>query len=243
VVALSKPTFGIPLALLLVCRRRVRAALIGTGAAIAISIAAAIPLAQAAGGLTQLIDALRSDLDVTSRSFQSRIGSDLRIDAVNTLARVTGLRPSETAATALGLTLLAVGAWAVWRLHARDPQSDHTELAVTLAALVILVPIFRVGYDLLLLTWPILLLLRRRPRDAIWPGRLRTALVVLLLIPMVDPIGWSVVATVLGRDGIADHLLGPTALGLCLLAAFAICCVAAFRPVRTHAVGSVQSTT
>ncbi len=102
--------------------------------------------------------------------------------------------------------------------------------------LVILVPIFRVGYDLLLLTWPILLLLRRRPRDAIWPGRLRIVLVVLLLVPMVDPLGWSFVGDAIGRDGIAAHLLGSTALGLCLLAAFAICCLLAFRPARARTV-------
>jgi hypothetical protein len=232
-VALTKPTFGIPLAIVMVCRRRVRAALIGIGAAVAISLAASIQLVHAAGSVSRLIHSLRDDLDVTSRSLQSRIGTPLRFDAANALSRATGLRPSEDAATALGLVLLAFGAWVTWRLHTRDPQSDRSELAVSLVALVILVPIFRVGYDLLLLTWPLLLLLRRRPADRIGPQWLRVVLAVLLLFPMVDPMGWSVVGDVLGRDGIVSELLGPTAIGLSLLAAFTICCLVALRPART----------
>jgi hypothetical protein len=235
-VALSKPTFGLPLAIVLLCRRRVRATLIGIGAAVAISAVAVIPLADSAGGLGRLVDSLREDLDVTSRSLQSRIGTPLRIDAVNAVARATGLRPSDSVALAFGLLLLAIGALAIWRLHTRDPDGDRGELAVTLAMLVILVPIFRVGYDVLLLTWPILLLLRRRPRDAIWPAGLRIAVAVLLLVPMVDPLGWTFVSDALGRKGVASHLLGSTALGLCLLAAFAICCLLAFRPVRDRTV-------
>lgn len=235
-VALSKPTFGIPLAIVLLCRRRIRATLIGIGAALAICAVAVIPLAQSAGGFEPLIDSLRSDLDVTSRSLQSRIGTPLRIDGVNAVARATGLRPSDSVALAGGLLLLAIGALAVWRVHTRDPESDRGELAVTLAMLVILVPIFRVGYDILLLTWPILLLLRRRPRDGIWPSRLRIVLAVLLLVPMVDPLGWTFVGDVIGRSGVASHLLGSTAIGLCLLTAFIICCLLAFRPVRDRAV-------
>ncbi len=233
-LALTKPTFGIPLAILLACRRRIRAAMIGIGAAVAISLAASIELAHAAGGVGRLVDSLRSDLDVTGRSLQSRIGTPLRLDAANALARATGLRPSENAASAFGLVLLALGAWATWRLHTRDPDGDRAELAVTLAALVILVPIFRVDYDLLLLTWPLLLLARRRPNDEIGPRGLRTVLTLLLLIPMVDPMGWSVVGDVLGRDGVVSELLGPTAMGLCLLAAFVTCCLLALLPVRAR---------
>jgi hypothetical protein len=234
-VALSKPTFGIPLAIVLLARRRFRATVIGIGAAIVISAVTVIPLAQASGGVRQLVDALRADLDVTSRSLQSRIGTPLRVDGVNAVARATGLRPSESVALAFGLALLALGTVAIWRLHARDADGDRNELAVTLAMLVILVPIFRVGYDILLLTWPILLLLRRHPRDAIWPARLRMVLAGLLIVPMVDPLGWTFVGDAVGRKGVVSHLLGSTAIGLCLLAAFVLCCLLAFRPVRTRA--------
>jgi hypothetical protein len=234
VVALAKPTFGLPLAIVLTCRRRVREVLVGIAVALGISLVVAVPLVDDAGGVGPFVDSLRDDLQVTSESAQSRIGSPLRIDGVNAIARATGLRPGSTVALLGGIALLAIGAWAIARLARLDPESDRSELAVTLAALTILVPLFRVGYDLLLLTWPILLLLRRRPPDAIWPSRLRIALVVLLLVPMVDPLSWSAVTAVVGRDGLADHLLGATAMSLCLLAAFVICCLLALRPVRAR---------
>jgi hypothetical protein len=232
VVALAKPTFGIPLAIVMTCRRRVRDVLVGIAIAVAISLVVAVPLVDDAGGVGAFVDSLRDDLTVTSESAQSRIGSPLRIDGVNAVARATGLRPGSTVALLGGLALLALGAGAIARLARLEPGSDRTELAVTLAVLTVLVPLFRVGYDLLMLTWPILLLLRRRPPDAIWPARLRLALVVLLLVPLVDPLSWSPVTSVLGRNGLADHLLGSTAMALCLLAAFAICCLLALRPVR-----------
>jgi hypothetical protein len=106
---------------------------------------------------------------------------------------------------------------------------------VTLACLLILVPFFRVAYDLLLLVWPILLLARRRPSDAVWPPWLRVALLVLLVFPMVDPLGWSAVRDAVGRSDVVTELLGPTAIGLSLLAAFLLSCFAALRPVRTPA--------
>jgi hypothetical protein len=234
VVALAKPTFGVPLAIVLTCRRRVREVLIGIAIAAGISLLVAVPLVDDAGGIGPFVDSLRDDLRVTSDSLQSRIGSPLRIDGVNAVARATGLRPGSTVALIGGLALLALGAWAIARIARLNPGSERSELAVTLAVLTVLVPLFRVGYDLLMLTWPILLLLRRRPADAIWPSRVRIVLVVLLLVPMVDPLSWSGVADVLGRKGIADHLLGATAMALCLLAAFSICCVLALRPVRAR---------
>jgi Glycosyltransferase family 87 len=234
VVALAKPTFGVPLAIVLTCRRRVREVLIGVAIAVGISLLVAIPLFDDAGGVGPFVDSLRDDVRVTSDSLQSRIGSPLRIDGVNAVARATGLRPGSTVALLGGLGLLAVGAWAIARIGQLDPGSERSELAVTLAVLTVLVPLFRVGYDLLMLTWPVLLLLRRRPVDAIWPAHIRVVLVVLLLVPMVDPLSWSWVADALGRKGIADHLLGSTAMGLCLLAAFVICCVLALRPVRAR---------
>lgn len=234
-VALAKPTFGLPLAVVLACRARLRAVLLGLGSALFISLVVAIPLADAAGGIGKLWSSLRDDLDVTTRSPQSRLGTPLRVDAGNALARATGLRPSETVATALGFVLLVLGSYALWRLHDRAPSSDRDEVAVTLACLLILVPFFRVAYDLLLLVWPVLLLARRRPPDAIWPSWLRVALLVLLVFPMVDPLSWSAVRDVVGRGEVVNELLGPTAIGLSLLAAFALSCFAALRPVRTPA--------
>jgi hypothetical protein len=222
-LAFIKPTFGVVLVVLLLCRRQIRAALSGLAVAAVVSAAVALPLAAAAGGFGNLVDSLRTDLDVTSRSPQSRLGSSLRIDAASTLARLTGLKPSEAAGTLLGLVILAVGAALVWQLRAADPGSNRSEPAVILATLVVLTCTFHVPYDLLLLLWPILLLVRRDPPDAAtWPPRVRTAVLVLLLVPAIDPLSWSVVHGTLGAVPGVDRLLGVTARGLCLVAALAL---------------------
>jgi len=232
VLALTKPTFGVVLVLLMCCRRETRAALWGTLTAIAISAVVTLRLVDLAGGIAALIDSLRDDLEVTSRSPQSRLGSSLRIDAPNTLARLTRVRPGEAVATLAGLVLLAVGAWLVWRLHRHDPTGDRSELAILLAALLILVPFFHVPYDELLLAWPLALLLRRPLRDAPpWPRACRGTVTALLVVAMVGPTRWEGVNDALSRSVLA-RLAGPTIPGLCLLAALLLTSWTAWRASR-----------
>jgi hypothetical protein len=235
-LAFIKPTFGIVLVVLLICRRQVRAAIAGLGATVAVSIAFALPLADAAGGFGNLIDTLRTNLDVTSRSPQSRLGSSLRIDAASTLARFTGLRPSEAVGTVIGLAILAVGAALVWRLNRTVAGSNRSELAVTLACLIVLTSTFHVPYDLLLLTWPVLMLVRRTPPDVpAWSRRVRTAVLVLVLVPIVDPLSWSAVNNSLGAAPGAKRLLGVTAQGLCLIVALGLTAWSAWRATQDAA--------
>ena len=219
----AKPTLALPLVVLLLCRRATRAVVVGVAAAAGLSLLVAIPLLDAAGGLGGMVDAVRSDLDATSQSQQSMLGSVLRTDGANSLARLTGLRPSEAVATAIGLLLLAVGAWSTARLHRRRPDLDTGELAITLVCTVVVVSTFHVAYEFLLLTWPILLLARRRPDEGHGlPPRTRAALLVLLVYPMIDPMRWTAVAEGF-REVHLGRLTGGTLPGLCVLAAFAIC--------------------
>lgn len=233
VLAFIKPTFGIPLVVLMLCRRQTRAAIAGSVAAGALSVLGAIPLVDAAGGVGRFVDSLTTDLDVTSRATQSRLGTPIRIDAANTLARLTGLRPAETVATVFGVGLLALGAWVAWRLHRAAPSGDRGTLPVTLACLTLLLAVYHVPYDLLLLTWPIVLLARHHPADAAaWPRYGRGTVLALLLVPTVDPMGWSVVNDVVGRKGLMSHLAGATTNGLCLIVAFGLCTWVAVRATR-----------
>ena len=222
-VACAKPTLALPLVVLLLCRRATRAVVAGVAAAAGLSLLVAIPLLDASGGIGGMVDAIRSDLDATSQSQQSVLGSVLRTDGANSLARLTGLRPSEAVATAVGLVLLMVGAWSAARLHRRRPDLDAGELAITLVCTVVVVSTFHVAYEFLLLTWPILLLARRNPlEDNGLAHRTRTTLLVLLIYPMIDPMRWTGVANAF-RNAHLGRFTGGTLPGLCVLAAFAIC--------------------
>ena len=128
-VVWSKPTFAIPLVVLLAARARTRLAVVGTVIAAGVSALVLPLLVDAAGGVGALVDSWRESARITSRSPQSQLGSGLRIDAGNTFVRVTHLHPSEGLAAFGGLVLLLAGAWLVHRLHRRRPAGDREELA------------------------------------------------------------------------------------------------------------------
>ena len=230
----SKPTFAIPLTVLLLVRGQRRVALLGTALGAALSAVVLPWLIDAAGGLSELVQSWQDSARITSQSSQSRLGSGLRIDAANTFVRVSHLHPSELVGSIAGLVLLAAGSWTLWRLHRVDPGGDHEELTLTLGCLLILTCLYHVPYDELLLVGPMVLLARRAPvRGIVWPRRARAAVFILLLIPLVDPLGWSPVNAVLGKSGF-EWMLGPTMFSLDLLAALGLCLWTGFRQIRAR---------
>jgi Protein of unknown function (DUF2029). len=231
-VVWTKPTFAIPLTVLLLVRGRTRVAALGTTLGIALSAVVLPSLVNAAGGLNRLVQSWQDSARVTSRSKQSKLGSGLRIDVANTFVRVTHLHPSETVGAIGGLLLLAAGAWLVWKLHRRDPDGDREELVITLGCLLILTSAYHVPYDYLLLVGPLLMLARRRPLHAIaWPYRVRPAVIALLIVPMIDPLGWSTINAVLGKSGF-EWMLGPTMMSSYVLMALALCGWTAVRQIQ-----------
>ncbi len=234
----SKPTFAIPLTVLLLVRSQRRVALLGTALGAALSAVVLPWLVDAAGGVSELVQSWQDSARITSQSVQSRLGSGLRIDAANTFVRVSHLHPSELVGSIAGLALLAAGAWTLWRLHRVDPGGDHEELTLTLGCLLILTCLYHVPYDELLLVGPMVLLARRAPAHGVsWPRRARAAVFVLMLIPLVDPLGWSPINAVLGKSGF-EWMLGPTMLSLDLLAALGLCLWTGFRQIRER--GTVE---
>ncbi len=228
----SKPTFALPLTVLLLVRGQRRVALLGTALGAALSALVLPWLVDAAGGVSELVQSWEDSARITSQSVQSRLGSGLRIDAANTFVRVSHLHPSELVGSIGGLMLMVVGAWTLRRLHRGDPGGDPDELTLTLGCLLILTCLYHVPYDELLLVGPMVLLARRAPVHGIaWPRRTRVAVFVLLLIPLVGPLGWSPINAVLGKSGF-EWMLGPTMLSLDLLAALGLCMWAGFRQIR-----------
>lgn len=239
----SKPTYAIPLCVLLIARGRARIVATGTAICLALSAIVLPLLVDSAGGVSQLVKSWEDSARITSRSGQSRLGSGLRIDAGNAFVRITHLRPSENVAALGGLLLLIAGAWVVWHLHRRDPDSDREELAITLACLLVLTSVYHVPYDYLLLVGPALMLTRRRATQVIaWPPWVRAVVLGLLLIPLVDPLGWSPVNAAVGKSGF-EWLLGPTMMSVYVMTALGLCLWTAVRQAhRSDQVGGVVET-
>lgn len=228
-VVWSKPTFAIPIVVLLVALGRPRLAVAGTIVGAVLSAVVLPFLIDAAGGVTQLVESWQKSARITSQSLQSRLGSGLRIDAGNTFERITHSHPSEGVAAIGGLVLLATGAWLISRLHRRDPEGDREELVITIACLLVLTSMYHVPYDYLLLVGPALMLARPRPSHPIaWPRRVRMWVLLLLLVPLIDPLGWSPIHSVVGKSGF-EWMLGPTMLSTYVLTALGLCTWTALR--------------
>jgi hypothetical protein len=76
------------------------------------------------------------------------------------------------------------------------------------------------------------MLLRPRPTTTIaWPRHARVAVTVMLLVPLVDPLGWSPVNTVLGKSGF-EWLFGPTMFSIFVLTSLGLCVWTAFRQLQ-----------
>ena len=237
-----KPTFAIPLVAVLLARTRLRLVAIGTAVALALSAVVLPFLVDAAGGIGHLVDSWRESARITSQSGQSRLGTSLRIDIGNTFVRISKIHISETVAMLMGLALLAAGVWLVARLHQRDPGRDCDELTMTLVCLLILTSAYHVPYDYLLLVGPVALLLRPAvPREIPWPHRARGAVAVLLLIPLVDPLGWSPINAAIGKSGF-EWMLGTTMLSTYVLVALGLCAWTAWRQVQAAPLAPVPAT-
>ena len=114
VVVWSKPTFAIPLVVLLVARARTPPRRWSAPRWPSAISALVLPLLARRGRRVRRPRRLVAGLGPDHQPIgQSRLGSGLRIDAGNAFVRVTHLHPSEGVATVAGLLLLLAGAWLV----------------------------------------------------------------------------------------------------------------------------------
>jgi len=108
-LATLKPTYGVPLAaLMLFGRGDVIAVAVGTAVSVALCLLALVPLVHAAGGVVPFAASLASSAGAFSAEGTSNAWSGFaRIDAVALLARVMGRVPDGWTELALGLAIVA----------------------------------------------------------------------------------------------------------------------------------------
>lgn len=220
-LAAFKPTFGLPLALLLAARGDGPGVAIGITIAFVVSAGATAVLAVGAGGIGPLVASLgRAHAAFSAESSVDPAVSWSRIDAIGLLGRLLGQSPAPAITIAVGVALLGLGAFGVARL-ARVDGPGGRRLSSSLACLTILVCTYHQGYDLLLLTLPAIAL--ATGADA-WPWytrpALRGALLGLFAIPAVNYLGSEHALSLFGL-GQGVWLAATLADGVAVLAAFA----------------------
>ena len=213
---LLKPTYGVPIALLLWAWGRRKTAALGVGLAALVNLPLVAILAATEGGLGELIEAVLQGY----RKWQEMpdvnpATSNTRTDAASLISHFVGapLSNVEQALLALGILLLAVP---VLRLLAKHPTRQADALAVGIVCLTTSLVGFHRGYDLVLLTAPFV--------AAAVPGSLaighRGLRLVILAWYSILALNWIATESVLQRwQPSGSMLLLVTSVnGLCLFA-------------------------
>jgi hypothetical protein len=183
-VTLLKPTFGLPLALLLLAWNQGRTVILGLGLAVLVNLPFVALFAVREGGIAQLSSAVVGGY----RSWQeisdvNPATSSTRTDVVSLISRFLGEPVSDQGQVLLSLGILVISAAAL-RLLARHQSREAGELAVAIICLAISLVGFHRGYDLVLLAAPFLAALGHGIPGA--PPGTRLMLVSLFVVPALN---------------------------------------------------------
>jgi hypothetical protein len=200
-LACLKPSYGLPLGFLMLCRRDLAAFARGTVlAAMAGAVGASVPVA-AAGGILPFIASVRHSMSVivTDPAFHEAT-SLIRVDIGALVGRFLDRPPGAAVEILLGVLLLGSAGAILWMREARAgfgaapagagparhegprPAGDG------LACLALLLGVYHQSYDTLLLVLPIAAL-RWGAEDRAWPWsavRWRWGLLALILVPWLN---------------------------------------------------------
>ena len=180
-----KPTYGVPLALLMLCRRDVRAVLLGTGVGGLVSAAMLPFLVRAAGGVGPLLDSLLKNY--LTFGGKPSVDSIYRIDAVWFFGHLLGSSPEGGADVGITLGILWLGGLAVWLLAQRSHDASRV-VSSSLICVTILTCVYHQAYDALILTFPLVAVVGWRGAPAIsrLGPAMRAILVCLFAVPALN---------------------------------------------------------
>lgn len=212
---LLKPTYGVPLALLLWVWGRRKTAALGVGLAALMNLPLVALLAARKGGLGELIEAvLQSYTRWQAVPDVNPVTSNTRTDAATLISHFVGapLSNVEQALLTIGILLLAVP---VLRLLAKRPTQQADALAVGIMCLATSLVGFHRGYDFVLLTAPFV----AAAVAGSLPLKHRGLRLVLLALYSILALNWIDTESVLQRLQPSKQmwLLVTSVNGLCLI--------------------------
>jgi hypothetical protein len=233
-LATFKPTFGVPLFVLMWCRRDYRACLyalaIGGGATL-ILIGA---LAARAGGLGPLVGLIpANNAAFVELPGASPLTGYARIDFAALISRVVGQVPSGAFELAAALALLALTGTMLFRTVPGNVDEGAAGLSGTLICLTILLAIYHQAYDLLLLVPAFMATIISSSGGWHTPGQ-RRVLLGCYVVLATNYLATATAIRVLNLDGVFWTLVASIN-GVALVVAYALCAWQANTTSRTSA--------
>lgn len=228
-IATLKPTFGIPLALLLLVRRDYRTVLTGIGIGATAALIPVAVLTATAGGVAGWFEAIPDNL----RHFSSHPANALdtaswgRIDASVVLVRLLGISQFPGFGLTVAIGGLGAAALAIRRLAHTGVSGWSSSLANAIICFAVLVSVFHQSYDALILALP--LTLAAAGSHGSWGATPRA--MRLVLIALLGGLWFNYLTTNvgLGVAGLepwsAGWRLATSLNSLALLISFSVCLV------------------
>ena len=226
-VATLKPTFGIPLIVMMLFLRHYRPVVIGT---LVSGLATLVPtaiLVRSAGGFAAF---WHSILDGYTSASGVSAASITRIDAVALIGRLSGKSPGPILDMGIMFLLLGVAGTVMNRVRQRAVGEQADIYCIAVASIAILISVYQLSYAALLLVLPLTALALNRwvPVEFAVKPVIRVVLMILLMIPMVNYAASFGVAGQF-KSGSITWLVLTSINGFAVLLAFCIYAVIGFR--------------
>ena len=200
-LASGKPTYILPLIVMMICRRNYRAVVIGV-------------LMCIVGGLVGLgwLASFSSPMEVVAGINEGRVALHedptedpvntwTRLDTVGMVSKVMHWKPNDFVYFGSMLFMLAVPGWMIFKVSPYEQNRGATGLTATIACLAILVSIYHHAYDSLLVVVPWIGITFFRSIDRVEvPEWCRLALAVLLSVPLANYLSTRVFQQKMGLD-------------------------------------------
>ena len=154
VIASGKPTYIIPLTILLLARKNFKAAIIGV-IMCAVVAGAGIGWLASSSDFSTVVDGIKNGQETFhADENESPVNTWTRLDLVGVVAKFMEWKPGNLTYLGCMLVLLIIPCLMIWKLTDRESNSGAAGLTSIIACVAILITIYHHSYDCLLIAIP-----------------------------------------------------------------------------------------
>jgi hypothetical protein len=233
-LASGKPTYILPLTILMFCRRDYKAVAIGLALCVVFAGLGVGWLASDSSFANVLKGVQEGQAAFDDDPNEDPVNTWTRLDTVGVVSKIMAWKPDNKTYLVAMLLLLIIPGIAVWRISPSESNTGGTGLSAMIVSLAILIAIYHHSYDCLLVTvvWVGVTFFGKTACPKLGPFE-RYAISGLLAIPAVNYFSTWRFRDVMGVDNQSFVWNAITSLnGICLLLALLILLRVAFRESR-----------
>lgn len=235
VFASGKPTYILPLVVLMFARKNYRAVLFGLLFCVIAGIGGLAWIAKDVG-FAEILSGIREAQEIFhAEETEYPINTWTRVDLLGMFARTINWIPDDTVYLAGMFALLAIPSFTIWKIADHESSSGITGVSATIALLTILTSVYHHSYDCMLIfvPWIGLVFFGNRLLPEIG-ARAKLWLKLLLAVPALNYLSTLSFRNLVGweQTSFGWHIV-TSINGVCLAAALTVVVIAALKKSKT----------